>query len=666
MLLPVCVAAFSACAARGATDGGRPVPAGGDEAAEAPATPKPGEAGGAVPPDAGARPRAAPPPPLPEIPLVSGPVAIHVQYPRSSGRIAVRDSNFLFGTVGTGRAQLLVNDTPVRVEPNGAFLAWLPVPAPARGDTAVYVLVARSGTEVDSLRHRVRLPPEPFEGPAGSVWVDSASLPAAVERWLTPEAPLEFAVRAAPGVTVRVEVEGESVTLHEEAAGLYRGAVRLGATLGSSGPGRLDTLDVRVVASAGAARAVVRRRYPIAVLDPDALPVLELREAPDPANGTSGVVPGRPTPEGPYRWLFPAGTRARADRRVGDRVRLRLTSELEAWVVTEDAPVVQLPGPPDARVDRVAVERRSARVTAVRIPLSVPVPTLLEEPSERTLRLTLYGALGETERMAYGESGELEGPAVEYLEWAQRPGGIYELTVRTRRPVWGYRLYYARGSEGAHELILEIRAPPAIDPDRPLLGRRIAVDAGHPPAGAFGPTGYYEGNANLAVARRLVAHLRAAGAEPVLIRRDTLPMGLYDRTNAAIRENADLFVSIHNNALPDGVRPFGEEGTTTFYYQPHSRRLAAAVQTGMLRTMGLPNLGIQWGNLAVVRMSWMPSVLAEGAFMMMPRHEAALRLAEFQEAYARGVLAGIEGFLREHGSWPDEPRPSTPGEEGSR
>jgi N-acetylmuramoyl-L-alanine amidase len=65
--------------------------------------------------------------------------------------------------------------------------------------------------------------------------------------------------------------------------------------------------------------------------------------------------------------------------------------------------------------------------------------------------------------------------------------------------------------------------------------------------------------------------------------------------------------------------------------------------------MGLPNLGIQWGNLAVVRMSWMPSVLAEGAFMMMPRHEAALRLAEFQEAYARGVLAGIEGFLREQG-----------------
>jgi len=30
---------------------------------------------------------------------------------------------------------------------------------------------------------------------------------------------------------------------------------------------------------------------------------------------------------------------------------------------------------------------------------------------------------------------------------------------------------------------------------------------------------------------------------------------------------------------------------------------------------------------------------------------------EFQASYARGVLAGIEGFLREQGSWPDEPGP---------
>jgi N-acetylmuramoyl-L-alanine amidase len=140
--------------------------------------------------------------------------------------------------------------------------------------------------------------------------------------------------------------------------------------------------------------------------------------------------------------------------------------------------------------------------------------------------------------------------------------------------------------------------------------------------------------------------VQEAGGEPVLIRDDTLEMGLYERTEAAIAAGADLFVSIHNNALPDGVQPVGREGTSTYHYHPHSHDLAVAVQEGMLATLGLRDLGVYWGDLAVTRLSWMPSVLAEGAFMMIPSHEAALMTPGFQEAYARGVLDGIEAFLR--------------------
>jgi N-acetylmuramoyl-L-alanine amidase len=39
-------------------------------------------------------------------------------------------------------------------------------------------------------------------------------------------------------------------------------------------------------------------------------------------------------------------------------------------------------------------------------------------------------------------------------------------------------------------------------------------------------------------------------------------------------------------------------------------------------------------------------VLVEGVFIMMPRQEAALRTAVFQESYARGVLDGLRAFLR--------------------
>jgi N-acetylmuramoyl-L-alanine amidase len=65
----------------------------------------------------------------------------------------------------------------------------------------------------------------------------------------------------------------------------------------------------------------------------------------------------------------------------------------------------------------------------------------------------------------------------------------------------------------------------------------------------------------------------------------------------------------------------------------------------MLESMRLRDLGVYWGNLAVCRMAWMPSVLAEGAFMMMPDHEAALRDPDFQARYASGVLQGIRDFL---------------------
>src|SRR5579872_3353453 len=69
-----------------------------------------------------------PSPPLPPIPHVTGPPVIAVVYPRPGATVAVRDSNFILGSIGTGDATLTINNTPVHVEPNGAFLAWLPVP----------------------------------------------------------------------------------------------------------------------------------------------------------------------------------------------------------------------------------------------------------------------------------------------------------------------------------------------------------------------------------------------------------------------------------------------------------------------------------------------------------------------------------------------------------
>ena len=51
-----------------------------------------------------------------------------------------------------------------------------------------------------------------------------------------------------------------------------------------------------------------------------------------------------------------------------------------------------------------------------------------------------------------------------------------------------------------------------------------------------------------------------------------------------------------------------------------------------------------------LRHPWMPSVLTEGAFIMMPEQEAAVQTAEFQERYALGVADGLEAYFRALGS----------------
>lgn len=185
-----------------------------------------------------------------------------------------------------------------------------------------------------------------------------------------------------------------------------------------------------------------------------------------------------------------------------------------------------------------------------------------------------------------------------------------------------------------------------MDRARPLRGLTIAVDPGHPPIGSTGPTGLYEPVPALAVGLRLKTLLEARGATVVMTRSSAAAVALGDRPIIARRANAHALVSIHLNALPDGVNPFGAHGTGSYFFHPQAEPLARALQRGMVARMGLRNLGVYYDNLALARPTWMPAVLCEGAFIIIPEQEAALRTPQFQEAYALGVAEGLEAYFR--------------------
>src|SRR5687767_2224872 len=91
---------------------------------------------------------------LPPLPLVQGPLALRVVYPRAEQMIASPDSTFVFGSLGNGRASLSINGQPVRVWPNGTFLGYIANPPPT--DPA-YHLVAAAGADTVRANHPVRV-----------------------------------------------------------------------------------------------------------------------------------------------------------------------------------------------------------------------------------------------------------------------------------------------------------------------------------------------------------------------------------------------------------------------------------------------------------------------------------------------------------------------------
>src|SRR4029079_2217390 len=83
---------------------------------------------------------------------------------------------------------------------------------------------------------------------------------------------------------------------------------------------------------------------------------------------TDRVVILRPVPNGTYKWLLFPGTTVRAAARVGDIVRVRLDSGLEAWAAASD--VTEMP-PGFSGPRRTA---SNARVVAPRALVRVVTP----------------------------------------------------------------------------------------------------------------------------------------------------------------------------------------------------------------------------------------------------------------------------------------------------
>lgn len=592
---------------------------------------------------------------LPPVPAVRGAaLGVRVQYPAANQLIAARDSNFVLGTVGSGDATLTINGAPVPVAPNGAFLAWLPLPTATQ---ARYDLVAVRGADTVRRTVPIRFPVRRPLPAAGVLRVDTASLVPGRGWWAMPHDLLRVSVRAPRNATVwlvgadgvRRPVRTATGSGAASAAQLAAGdsltdaaatfATDVAATLlaDSARPARL-----LVVREAGTRRDSVVLRVPTVRALPTTSRVLgQLRSTNSVAGDTDRTVSARTIVGGTYKWQLLPQTVLAITGRQGAFTRVHLDDQLDVWVSSDEITVLPDGTPLPRRVTGGFRVMPAAEYADVVIGTGER-PAHHVESEGRRLVLTLYGvqANPEISPLLGGDRGG--DSLVRRIEWEQVTSDRVRITLHLTQPAYGWLPLW---DEARRAFVLRVRRVPVIDAARPLRGLTIAVDAGHPPVGATGPTGLYEGDAVFPVAQKLEALLRARGATVVMTRTSLAPVGLTERGVQARRANVHAFMSIHLNALPDGVNPFTANGTSTLFYHNASEPLARETQLALQARFGLRDLGVHYQNLAIARPTWFPSVLAEGLFLMIPEQEAAMRDDAFQQTYAEALAEGLERYF---------------------
>lgn len=219
--------------------------------------------------------------------------------------------------------------------------------------------------------------------------------------------------------------------------------------------------------------------------------------------------------------------------------------------------------------------------------------------------------------------------------------------------------------------------------------RRIVIDPGHGGGdqGATGPTGLKEKEVALELARTLQKLLQARhGYEVELTRKNDTFLSLKARTGVANNLKADLFLSIHVNA----IRFRNATGSETYYLTLDSNaafddshyeefkdqqvgngedddlteamdddlslilwdmaqtkhiddsfRVAKYLQEEMNDLAGIKSRGVKQAPLKVLKGATMPAVLLEVAFITNPREERKLKSPLFRKSIVEAVSRAI-------------------------
>ncbi len=188
-----------------------------------------------------------------------------------------------------------------------------------------------------------------------------------------------------------------------------------------------------------------------------------------------------------------------------------------------------------------------------------------------------------------------------------------------------------------------VAATPVI-PNVPRGQTIVVIDPGHGgrDPGAVGIGGIQEKQINTTISNRVQQRLQEAGLTVLMTRQGDQWVDLDARAQFANQAGADVFVSIHANAI-SMARP--EVNGLETYYLASGERLARNIHNRVLSNTDMRDRGVRQARFYVLRHTSMPAVLVETGFVTGAEDAARFRNPAAVNQIADGIARGILDYL---------------------
>lgn len=345
----------------------------------------------------------------------------------------------------------------------------------------------------------------------------------------------------------------------------------------------------------------------------------------------------------PIRNELPKNVILRSNGIFGDYYRVKLSDEEEGFINREF--INELP--PNSKIPSYFINPiscyPSSSADIVKIPYLENVPyEVYPDPQQKRIVITLYGVKTSSTWIIHKSNLRF----IEEITWQQTSRETYKiyLNLKTSK-IWGYEL-----KPNGRELVFKLKYPPAynLDNSLPLKGIKISLEAGHGGSniGAVGLSGLKEKEINLDLSKKLEVLFKKHGAEILQVRDSDKDMTLLGKRDAVTNSDANIHLSIHANSSEPINEFLGTSGTCTFYHNPFWATFAEKVYDRMTELDLKPFGSVGSFNYRVTRMSEMPAILVEQAFMSNAEDEEKLNDDNFRQQMAEKIYDGLLDYLK--------------------